>query len=413
MQMFAQRFGDPEGSPIRALFPYLNDPAIIGLAGGNPAPDLFDVEGLRNAMHEAMQSPATAWAQYCATQGLPELREALASRMRTSGSNIAPADLLVTAGSQQGFDLLTRVLVDPGDVMIVERPTYTTALQGLRQAGAHVWGVDGDHEGLDVDALERMLAGAKNRHRIKAVYVVPTFANPSGTSLSMERRVRLLQLAIKWNVLIIEDDPYSDLRYSGEPLPRIFDLTGYVPGSEKHAVYLSSLSKIMAPGLRIGWMAASPDLLKRCAIAKQTVDLCSSTWTQAAAARYISGGYLEPHIERARTAYAERASAMIEAMQTQLAGRFSFAPPSGGMFVWGRFTDGLDTRKLLAHAIDAGVVFVPGAAFYSENGDPSTARFCFSMCAPARIKEGIGRLRTAMDSYRHSEIAASARLSAV
>jgi 2-aminoadipate transaminase len=405
MISFSRHFEAPEGSPIRALFPYLNDPAVIGFAGGNPAPDVFDVDGLREAMSEAMGLPAATWAQYSATEGIPALREALAIHMSAGGYTYDAQSLLVTASSQQGFDLLTRVLLDPGDVVAVERPTYTTALQALRLCGARTEGVESDEAGLDTSALERMLAEREGRaDRVKAVYVVPTFANPSGATLSLARRKHLVELAVRYQFVVVEDDPYADLRFEGERLPRIIELARDVPGAEQSVVYLSSLSKIMAPGARIGWLVGHPEILRRCVIAKQSSDLCSATWTQAAAAIYIAQGRLPGHIARARDIYAERARAMCDALRSAAGDDFLFSAPKGGMFVWGRFAADIDANALLTSAIQAGVVFVPGAPFFAGRPDVRTARLCFTMCAPERIRTGVERLVQALEQYRRTPV---------
>lgn len=399
MIQFSTRFQEPEGSPIRALYPYLINPEVVAFAGGNPAPDAFDVEGLREAMSEAMKRPATSWAQYSATEGVAPIREALAAHMSGKDGDVDPARILITASSQQGFDLLTRVLLNPGDGVVVERPTYPTALQALRVAGAEVIGMDSDAEGLDTVALEALLETRKSGAPIKAVYVVPTFANPSGATLSLARRKHLIELAVRYGFVVIEDDPYGELRFEGTPLPRIVDLARHMSGGEDHVVYLSSLSKVMAPGLRLGWMVASSAILRRCVIAKQSVDLCSSTWTQAAAAVYIAQGRLTGHIARASEIYATRAKTMANALRARLGDQFSFGEPQGGMFIWGRFAVGIDANQLLTQAIEAGVVYVPGAPFYVDRPDPRSVRLCFTMCTPERIEEGVKRLASAVDRH--------------
>jgi 2-aminoadipate transaminase len=405
MNNFADRFRSPEGSPIRALFRYLNDPAIVGFAGGNPAPDLFDADGLREAMTRAMELPATSWAQYSATEGVGSLREALASYMSEHGQPIDPASIVVTASSQQGFDLLTRVLLNPGDTVAVENPTYTTALQALKLAGASIAGIQSDHDGLDTSALEQWLMESREGSTLKALYIVPTFANPSGATLSLHRRRHLVELAVRHDFIVIEDDPYGELRFTGTALPRIVDIARDVPDGQSHVVYLSSLSKIMAPGLRLGWMVGPADILGRCVIAKQTVDLCSSTWTQAAAAIYLSQGRLPHHVKRASEVYSQRANAMTEALLAELGDAFSFQPPEGGMFIWGRFRDDVDANELLTEAIKAGVVFVPGAPFFANRPDTRTARLCFTMCSPERIREGVKRLSAALSTYKETPAA--------
>ncbi len=399
-QKFSDYFVDPLGSPIRALFPYLRDPAIIGFAGGNPAADVFDVQGLRDAMFEAMGSPADGWAQYSATEGLPRLRQAVVGHMQRLGTEVEDASLLLTAGSQQALDLLARVLVNRGDTIVVERPTYPTAIQTFKSAGATLVGVNSGPDGICIDELRAILERTALERRPKALYCVPTFGNPTGRTFSEENRLSLLAVAKEFDLLIIEDDPYSALSFDAIEVSRIYDLAQRDPGTKDLVVYLSSLSKVMAPGMRIGWMMGAPSLVRRCAIAKQSVDLCSSTWTQAAAAIYIEAGMLAEHLQRARKVYAERSNVMATSLRNMLGDRFEFETPRGGMFIWGKFADGVNSQRLLEDCIEQGVVFVPGEAFYSDTPDSSTARLCFSMCTPERIEKGVLRLLEALDLHR-------------
>lgn len=399
-ERFSTYFQEPVGSPIRALFPYLRDPAIIGFAGGNPAADVFDVRTLRDAMLQAMDGPADGWAQYSATDGLPALRQAIIKYMAGAGLAIESEGLLVTAGSQQALDLLARVLVNPGDVILFERPTYPTAIQTFRAAGAQLLGVDTGDDGICIDHLRSILQAPPPAARPKALYCVPTFGNPTGRTMSRRNREALVQTAREFDLLIIEDDPYSALAFEALDLPSLYEIAQRATDTQDQVVYLSSLSKIMAPGMRIGWMAGTPALVRRCAIAKQSVDLCSSTWTQAAAAIYLDGGHLDAHLQKARAVYRERAQAMQSSLCDTLGDRFAFEPPLGGMFIWGRFRGGIDAQALLERCIREGVVFVPGPAFYPDAPDPATARLCFSMCTPDRIQEGVRRLARALDGVQ-------------
>lgn len=309
MFAFTPAFEAPTGSPIRELFKYLAQPGMISFAGGYPAGDLFDREGLDAAAARASQQ-TTLCLQYGPTDGLPVLKEQLASLMTRRGTPCAPQDLLATTGSQQGFDLLLRVMVAPGDVVLVEQPAYPATLQALKLQEADVVTVPVDHDGLDVAALATLLDAGTLRRAPKLLYTVPTFANPTGATLSLERRKALLKLAARYHFLIVEDDPYGDLRFSGAPLPSLLALSAQVPGSRDWVVHFSSLSKIVAPGLRVGWMIAHAEIVRRCVVAKQTVDLCSSPWTQAIAADYLAHGALERHLPRIVEAYAVKCRAL-------------------------------------------------------------------------------------------------------
>jgi DNA-binding transcriptional MocR family regulator len=395
MRSFADPFQTPRGSAIRELYPYMSRPDMISFAGGYPSPALFDAEGLHAAMEHAMRAPPAEWLQYADTQGQPALREALAAWMARRSIVVPPERILVTTGSQQGFDLALRVLLDPGDVVLVERPTYTTALLALRHARARVVTVSTDAEGMDVAELEAVL----DRHKdVKAIYTLPTFGNPTGATLPLARRKRLLELAQRHDVLIIEDDAYGDVRFDGEEVPALAALAREA-GAEDRLIYLSTLSKIAAPGLRVGWMVASPEILQRCVYAKQTVDLSTSPWIQGAAAQYLRSGALERHLPRIRAAYRAQAHAMVDGLRSKLAGKLEFSAPQGGMFVWGFLPTGLDAAAVLRSAIEEKVMYVPGAPFYAEAPDPRSLRLCFSMTTPERIGVGVERLRKALAQH--------------
>ncbi|GAB3630380.1 2-aminoadipate aminotransferase [Pandoraea terrae] len=397
---FTAPFAAPQGSAIRELFKHLATPGMISFAGGYPSPDLFDRDGLAAAAAEAWQGAAGECLQYGPTEGLPALREALAARMRAHGAQADPAQVLVTTGSQQAFDLLVRVLVAPGDTVVVERPTYSAALQALRLAQANVLSVGMDGDGLDVEALASLLAAQPAERRPKLIYTVPTFANPSGATLTLARRRRLLEIVAEYGVLLVEDDPYGELRFSGEPVPTLAALAKGVPGAEPWVVYLGSLSKVLAPGLRLGWMHGAAPLLRRCVIAKQTVDLCTPPWLQAVAASYLRQGRLDAQIVRIADAYRARATTLCTALRARLGGRFDFTEPQGGMFVWGRWRDGTDATALLNTAIEEKVMYVPGAPFFSEQSDRAALRLCFTMSTPVEIETGVGRLAQA--AARHA-----------
>jgi 2-aminoadipate transaminase len=391
---FAGAYQAPRGSAIRELFPYLSLPDMISFAGGYPSPALFDTEGLHAAMEHAMRAPPAEWLQYANTQGELPLREALVAWMARRAI-VAKADqVLVTTGSQQGFDLILRVMVEPGDTVIVERPTYTTALQALRHAGARVVTVRTDADGMVVDELESVLG----RPGIKAIYTLPTFGNPTGATMSLARRKRLLELAVRHQLLIIEDDAYGDLRFDGEEVPALAALAREA-GAEDRLVYLATLSKIVAPGLRTGWMVAPAEIVQRCVIAKQTIDLSTSPWIQGAATHYLESGLLERHLPRIRAAYREQAHTMVGALRERLAENLAFSAPQGGMFVWGFLPTGVDAGVLVRTAIAEKVMYVPGAPFYADAPDARSLRLCFSMSTPDRIRLGVERLQRAFSRY--------------
>lgn len=389
MYAFTSPFANPTGSPIRELFKYLSEPGMISFAGGYPASELFDVEGLAAAQARAFAQP-TRCLQYGPTDGLAELKTQLMTLMASRGAPCAAESLVVTTGSQQGLDLLLRVMVAPGDVVVTEQPAYPATLQALRLAQAAIVTMPVDADGLDVEHLDAWLREGKAPVP-KLLYTVPTFANPTGATLSRARRLALLRLAVKYRFVIVEDDPYGDLRFAGETVPTMLALTAEVPGSRDWVVHFSSLSKIAAPGLRVGWTVAPPEIARRCVVAKQTVDLCSVPWTQAIAAEYLADGALARHLPTITEAYRRKCEAMCGALRAQLGDAIQFHVPQGGMFVWARLSS-VKTSALLPRAIAEKVLFVPGTAFFAETPDEASLRLSFAAPDVPAIEEGAARL---------------------
>ncbi|KWA64423.1 2-aminoadipate aminotransferase [Burkholderia ubonensis] len=392
MYAFTTPFQHPAGSPIRELFKYLGEPGMISFAGGYPASDLFDVDGLSAAAARAYAQP-TRCLQYGPTDGLAELKQQLIALMARRSVTCTPAALVVTTGSQQGLDLLLRVMVAPGDVVLTEQPAYPATLQALRLQQARVVTIPVDGDGLDVDRLDALLASGTIAQP-KLLYTVPTFANPTGATLSRERRLKLLRLAVRHRFLIVEDDPYADLRFAGEALPSMLALAEEVDGARDWIVHFASLSKIVAPGLRVGWTIAPAEIARRCVIAKQTVDLCSAPWTQAIAAEYLADGALERHLPRITDAYKRKCAAMCDALRDGLGDAIEFHRPEGGMFVWARI-GAVSSAQLLQHAIANKIVFVPGNAFFADNVDDASLRLSYAAPDVDAIREGVARLARA------------------
>lgn len=388
---FAARYANPAGSPIRELFPYLNKPGMISFAGGYPSPSLFDAEGLEEAGHRALADSAQC-LQYGATEGSPVLREALVALCATRGIRRDPADFLVTTGSQQAFDLLVRIFVEPGDVIYVETPAYPAAIQALRLAGAEIQEVPVDDDGLQLDRLEALLQAAPAQKRPKFLYTVPTFSNPCGTLLSQERREALVRLAAEYNFLVVEDDPYGELNFTGTPPISLFETGERIAGADNPVIYLASLSKTVAPALRIGWMLAPKDILRRSVIAKQTSDLCTSPLAQLIAAEYLRSGRYPGAVQRACTEYARRMRAMVDSLNSELEGKLRFVEPKGGMFIWAESLVPVEPKALFQAAVDKGVLFVPGSAFYPTTPNPNTMRLSYAAPSVDDIREGVTRL---------------------
>ncbi len=393
---FADRLNNVETSAIRELFKLLGKPGIISFAGGFPDSALFDVEGIREAVSAALTEEPGGALQYGATEGYQPLREQIASFMTGKGnSGVGANDLIVTTGSQQALDLLGKTLISPGDKVIVEGPTFLATIQCFRLYGAELITVPVDGDGTKTDELERLIA----EHKPKFVYLIPTFGNPSGALMSLERRKAVLQMAVKHDTLIVEDDPYGDLYFGEAPPPSLLALSAQVPGSRERLVHCGSLSKVLSPGLRVGWMVGPAELLAKATMCKQFSDAHTSTFAQATAAQYLKAGRMPATLARVRHVYAERATTMGQALKRELGGAIEFVQPQGGLFIWARLTGAggkvADGAELAKRAIDKGVAFVPGAPFYASNPDAATLRLSFATVGLEKIEEGVGRLAQA------------------
>ncbi|MFP5364974.1 MAG: PLP-dependent aminotransferase family protein [Thermoleophilia bacterium] len=382
------RLGDVRSSPVRDILELTQRAEVISFAGGLPAPELFPAELIAEAFSRALAPTVAARAlQYSSTEGDPALRALLAERFCVRGLSCASGDVLVTTGSQQALALLAAVLLDPGDAVLVENPSYLAALQCFGFAGARLVPVPCDEDGLEPEALPALIA----EHRPKFLYVVPSFQNPTGRTLPAARRARVAEIAAEHGLWIVEDDPYGELRYDGEPLAPI----GAQPGARDRTVTISSLSKVLAPGLRIGWLRAPEAILRPLAIAKQAADLHTSTVDQIAARTSLEAADLDTHIARLCGEYRRRRDALLGGLAGALPAGSTFNRPEGGMFVWARLPAGWDAGELLRRALRHDVAFVPGLAFFAREPDERTLRLSFTTHVPAEIAEGLGRLQRA------------------
>ncbi|WP_048440270.1 PLP-dependent aminotransferase family protein [Caenimonas sp. SL110] len=388
---FSRSFADPEGSPIRELFRHLAQPAMISFAGGYPSPALLDAEGLEQACAQCW-GDAAASLQYGPTEGNADLRESLAGLSRGRGVACDARDVLVTTGSQQAFDILVRIFIEPGDAVVVEAPAYPAALQALRLAGASILQVPVDEHGMQVDMLREMLAVRGTQGRPKLLYTVPNYSNPSGTLLSAERRTALVALAIEHGFLIIEDDPYGQLYFDEPPGDSLHAVGRTCAGASNPVIYLSSLSKTVAPSLRIGWMVAPDRVLRRSVVAKQTMDLCTSPLAQRIAATYLALDRYEAAVLRSRATYGARMQAMTLHIDNHLHGQLTYLRPLGGMFIWARTVAPVDPDRLFHACVKAGVLFVPGKAFFAAQPDRHAMRLSYAAPDIHDIGEGVNRL---------------------
>ncbi|WP_306336068.1 PLP-dependent aminotransferase family protein [Streptomyces sp. KL118A] len=376
------------GSPVRDILAVTARPEVINFAGGLPAPGLFDGDGIAAAFRAVLQETPERALQYSTTEGEPALRTAIAARATVRGLPTDPDEVLVTTGSQQALSLLATALIEPGDTVLVENPCYLAALQAFAFAGARVVPVPCDESGIDPAALDTLVA----LHRPKLLYTVPTFQNPTGRTLPADRRAAIARVAERLGLWIIEDDPYGELRFEGERAPWI----ATYPGAEDRTVLLSSFSKVMAPGLRLGWLRAPAALLRACAVAKQAADLHTPTVNQLAAARYLVDRDLDAHVARVAGVYRERRDAMLAGLADALPEGSGWIRPEGGMFVWAKLPDGHDTTELLRTVVEHQVAYVPGAPFFAGEPDRTTLRMCFVTQTPEEIAEGLRRLGRAL-----------------
>ena len=393
---FADRLKNVETSAIRELFKLLGKPGIISFAGGFPDPALFDAEGIRISADAVLTSNPGPVLQYGATEGYQPLREQLSLFMKNKGATVAPDGLIVTTGSQQALDLIGKTMISPSDKVIVEAPTFLATIQCFRLYGANLIGAPIDGDGVRVDVLEKLIL----EHQPKLVYLVPTFGNPSGAMLSLERRKRILEIAARTQTLIVEDDPYAELYFHTPPPPSMLALSDEFPGSRDYIAHCGSLSKVLSPGLRIGWMIAPKELLANATMCKQFSDAHTSNLTQATAAHYLTLGRMDAALNRVRSTYAERARVMGDALKRELGDAIDFNAPPGGMFLWARLTGagGKETNanELAKRAIEKLVAFVPGAPFFAHDPDVSALRLSFATADLAKIEEGVARLGRAL-----------------
>ncbi|HQQ78989.1 MAG TPA: PLP-dependent aminotransferase family protein [Thermoanaerobaculia bacterium] len=393
-QRFAQRTQRITASMIRELLKLTEKPDIISFAGGLPAPEVFPIEAIRAATERVLSDWGTSALQYTTTEGYRPLRELLVRHMSRYGVKVGPENVLITSGSQQALDLIGKLLINPGDRVLTEAPTYLGALQAFNAYQADYLSVPIDDDGMDADALDEQMRGGP-----KFIYALPNFQNPAGVTMSLPRRRRLVERASALGIPIVEDDPYGQLLYEGEHLPSLVSLDAGTHGcanGEKtftgNVLYLSTLSKTLAPGLRIAWVVAPEVVISKLVQIKQGADLHTSTFCQYVAYEVARGGFLDRHVKVIRRVYGERRNAMLRALDRYAPPGVRWTKPAGGLFLWATLPEGFDTVKLLDEAIAEKVAFVPGAAFYPTGGGERTMRLNFSYAAPDVIDEGIKRL---------------------
>jgi len=406
---YAHRIQAIRSSAIRELLKLTQNAEMISFAGGMPAPELFPVEEFKAACDRVLSKQGQAALQYSTTEGYAPLRELIAGIMARDGVKVKPENILITASSQQALDLVAKLLINRGEHVLVESPTYLGAMQAFNVFGPEYLPVDTDDQGLCPEVLETVLPAGP-----KFMYVLPNFHNPAGITLSLERRRKIVKLADTWGVPIVEDDPYGQLRYEGESLPPLITLDARQLGTaddyrQGNVIYLSTFSKTLAPGLRLGWIAAPPDVTAKLGQLKQGADLHTSTFTQMVAYEVARDGFLEHHVQKIRKVYGERRNVMLDALEEYLPSEVTWTHPAGGLFLWVRLPQGMNCHDLFETAVKQNVAFVPGDSFFAApNGESSRyLRLNFSYMPPNMIVEGIRRIGVAVkekmkNAYRES-----------
>jgi len=386
---YAERLRNMQGNVIREILKLTQQPDVISFAGGLPSPDSFPAEVLADISREVILEKREI-LQYGTTEGYMPLREFIADWVKEIGIQATPEEVIITSGSQQGIDLIAKAMIDKGEAAVVESPTYLAAIQILRTYEASFVVVLGDQDGVNVTELEETVA----RENPKLVYLVPTFQNPTGITLSLERRKAIGAMLQRYNVVLVEDDPYGRLSFTGTLMPSIksFDVS-------QRVVYLGSFSKLISPGLRLGFAVGEPSILRKMVIGKQGTDVHTNNLAQAMVYEFCRRGLLEGHIEGIRAQYALKLGVMQECLK-DLPSDIKWTVPAGGLFIWGELPEGMDAGALLLSAIKEKVAFIPGESFFVEGGHKNTMRLNFSNATPENIREGFRRLKVAIQNYR-------------
>lgn len=386
---FSRTASTLEASIIREILKISSRPGLINFAGGLPAPELFPIDQIRECVDAVLTKSGPASLQYSLTQGILPLREFLAEHVSKKGLPVSPENITITTGSQQGLDLVGRAFLEPGDYVLTELPTYMGALQAFNFYQVIYCPVTMDNDGLIIEQAEAKI----KQFKPKFIYLVPNFQNPSGITMSLERRQKVIDLAFKHHIPIVDDNPYGELRFAGKPVPSLRNIGGDA------VIGLGTFSKLISPGLRVGWMVAPIACSKVIERVKQATDLHSATFPQYVIYEFLKRGYLEPHIEKIRVAYAKRLEVMEAAMREHFPPSVTWPHPEGGLFLWLQLPEHVSTMKLLNESIEAGVAFVPGRPFHPDGSGDNTMRLNFANATLEGIVEGVKRLAGVLKKY--------------
>lgn len=388
LDLLSERAKGMQASEIRELLRLTQQPEIISFAGGLPNPGAFPTTEIKEICKDVLEKDFALALQYGSTEGVDSLREVLANRLNKKQMNITKDNIVVTTGSQQCLDLISKVFLNPGDDIIVGAPTYIGALSSFRAFQSKMTSIPLDNNGMKIDVLEEELEKMRKQgKRPKFIYLVPTFQNPAGVTMSEERRKKIIELSMEYETVLIDDDPYGELRFSGtdvKPL-KSFDKEGTV-------IYMGTFSKVLCPGFRTAWLVASEDLLSKLSLAKQSTDLCSNTFVQYIAYEYINRGYIDTHIEKIKKMYSKKRDLMLNAMEEHFPDGAKWTKPDGGMFSWATLPKVVDTKEMFHKAVKEKVAYIHGAAFHADRSGRNTMRLNFSHSDDDIIEEGIKRL---------------------
>lgn len=397
---YAQRMQRMKSSAIRELLKLTENPEIISFAGGLPAPDVFPVDAFRAACERVLCDNSELALQYGASEGYLPLREMIARHTMRYGIEVTAENIMITSGSQQALDLIGKIFINHGDRIIVESPTYLGALQAWNLYGAEYVTVRSDEDGMCTDELDAALRAGP-----KFIYVLPNFQNPTGVTTSLQRRLELVELADRYGVPIIEDDPYGQLRFEGEHIAPIVDLDEKIHQQEGiytgNVIYLSTFSKTLAPGIRLAWVIGPPEVIRKMVTAKQGADLNTSTFNQMIAYEVGKGGFIDQHVQHICAVYGERRDTMLDALTEHMPEGVHWTRPQGGLFLWVTLPEGMDTVEIFKDAVKQKVAFVPGISFHPDGAGRNTMRLNFSYCKPEVINEGIARLALVIRNQIH------------
>ena len=377
-----------EASAIREILKLVQNPEVISLAGGMPDPRTFPVEDIREITQDVLSKKSAQALQYSSTEGLPELRKCILENLAKDGNDGELENIIISSGSQQGLDLVGKTFLSPGDVAIVELPSYLAALNAFYSYGGELVGIPMDEEGMRMDILEEELTRLKNEgKKIKFIYTISNFQNPAGVTMSLARRKKIIEIAHKFNVFIVEDNPYEKLRFEGEPISSIYSL-------EKNGsvISLGTFSKILCPGLRLAWILGNEEIIRKIAILKQATDLCTSILNQLIASEYCKSGKLEENIGSNVQIYKRKRDVMLNALEKYFPKEVSWTKPQGGFFVVATLPEYIDTKEMLKEAIEENVAYVPGGPFFADRKGQNTMRLSFCYPSEEDIDEGIKRI---------------------